>query len=75
MIESNNKYIVEVQSCIVCARLFKILSIFDLKDKFLNCTVLKARGHRVPDQNRPLVACDTHITGEIDAAYTRCHSI
>jgi hypothetical protein len=31
-------------------------------------------GHCVPDERRPLVACDTHTLGEIETAYKKWKS-
>jgi hypothetical protein len=31
-------------------------------------------GHIVPDERRPLVACDTHTAGEIESAYKKWQS-
>jgi hypothetical protein len=40
----------------------------------VDCTVTSPGGQRVPDERRPLVACDTHSAGEIEAAYKRWQS-
>ena len=71
---SENKTVVEVHGCIVCARIFNILAVYTPGGKLVDCTVSSPGGHRVPDEQRPLVACDTHTAGEIEAAYNRWKS-
>lgn len=69
-----NKNIVEIHGCIVCAKLFNILAIYTPDGKLVNCTVTSPGGHIVPNERRPLVACDTHSTAEIESAYKRWQS-
>jgi hypothetical protein len=64
---SENKTVVEVHGCIVCARIFNILAIYTPDGRLLDCTVTSP----VPDETQPLVACDTHTAGEIETAYKR----
>ncbi len=71
---SENKTVVEMHGCIVCARIFNILAIVTPDGRLLDCTVTSPGGHCVPDEQRPLVACDTHTAGEIEAAYKRWKS-
>jgi hypothetical protein len=71
---SENKTVVEVHGCIVCARIFNILAIYTPDGRLLDCTVTSPGGHCVPDETRPLVACDTHTAGEIETAYKRWKS-
>jgi hypothetical protein len=71
---SENKNVVEVHGCIVCAKLFNILVVYTQEGKLLDCTVTSPGGHRVPDEQRPLVACDTHNAEEIKSAYKRWKS-
>jgi hypothetical protein len=68
---SENKTVVEIHGCIVCARIFNILAIYTPDGRLLDCTVTSPGGHCVPDDRRPLVACDTHTAGEIETAYKR----
>jgi hypothetical protein len=70
---SENKKVVEIHGCIVCARLFNILVVYTLDGKLVDCTVTSPGGHIVSDERRPLVACDTHTAEEI-AAYKRWKS-
>jgi hypothetical protein len=71
---SENKPIVEVHGCIVCARIFNILAVYTPDGKLVDCTVTSPGGHCVPDERRPLVACDTHTLGEIKTAYKKWKS-
>jgi hypothetical protein len=71
---SENKKVVEVHGCIVCARLFNILVVYTSDGKLLDCTVTSPGGKIVPDKRRPLAACDTHTAEEIKSAYKRWKS-
>ena len=71
---SENKNVVEMHGCIVCAKLFNVLAVYTAEDKLLDCTVTSPGGRIVQDQHKPLVACDTHTPGEVDSAYTRWKS-
>jgi hypothetical protein len=72
---SENKTIVEIHGCIVCARIYNILAIYSPDGRLVDCTVTSPGGHCVPDERQPLVACDTHTIGEIDSAHKRWKSI
>ncbi len=71
---SENKSIVEMHGCIVCARIFNVLAIYTPDGMLVDCTVTSSGGHCLPDESRPLVACDTHTAGEIETAYERWKS-
>jgi hypothetical protein len=71
---SENKPIVEVHGCIVCARIFNILAVYTPDGNLLDCTVTSPGGHCVPGERRPLVACDTHTAAEIETAYKKWKS-
>jgi hypothetical protein len=71
---SENIPIVEVHGCIVCARIFNILAVYNTDGRLLDCTVTSPGGHCVPDERQPLVACDIHTAGEIETAYYRWKS-
>jgi hypothetical protein len=71
---SKNKNVVEIHGCIICAKLFNILVVYTPEGKLLDCTVTSPGGHIVQDENRPLVACDTHTAEEIESAYKRRQS-
>lgn len=75
MTTSENKIIDEIHGCIVCAKLFNLLVVYTPEGKLLDCTVTSPGGHIVPDEKRPLVACDTHTADEIESAYKRWQSI
>jgi hypothetical protein len=74
MTQSENKNAVEMHGCIVCARTFNILAVFTPDGRLVDCAVTSPGGHCVPGERRPLVACDTHTEGEIEAAYKRWQS-
>ena len=71
---SENKAVVEIHGCIVCARTYNILAIYTPDGGLVDCTVTSPGGHCVPDELRPLVACDTHKQGEIETAYKKWKS-
>jgi len=71
---SENKKLVEIHGCIVCAKIFNVLAVYDSDSKLVDCTVTSPGGHRVKDERRPLVSCDTHTTDEIKTAYKRWQS-
>ena len=71
---SENKTVVEIHGCIVCARLFNVLAVYSPEEKLLDCTVTSPGGHIIPDERRILVACDSHATNEIEPAYKRGQS-
>ncbi|HEX7620998.1 MAG TPA: hypothetical protein VF359_07370 [Anaerolineales bacterium] len=74
MTKSENHNIVEMHGCLVCARLFNILVVYTQDGSFVDCKVTSPGGHRVADERRPLVACDTHTAEEIEAAYKKWQS-
>ena len=69
-----NKNAVEMHGCIVCARIFNILAVYTPDGRLVDCAVTSHGGHCVPDEQRPLVACDTHTAAEIETAYKRWRS-
>jgi hypothetical protein len=68
---SENKNVVEMHGCIVCARLFNILAVYSPDGKLVECAVTSPGGHCVPNERQPLAACDTHTAEEIESAYKR----
>ena len=68
---SENKKVVEIHGCIVCANLFNVLAVYAPDGKLLDCTVTSSGGHIVSDERRLLVVCDTHTAKEIEPAYKR----
>ncbi len=63
----------EHHGCIVCGKLYAVLSVYDANGKFIDCKMMSAGGKIVPDSNRPLVACENHTEAEIDAALSRVY--
>jgi hypothetical protein len=75
MTQLENKNSVEMHGCIVCARIFTILAVYAPDGGLVGCTVTSSSdGHCVPDERRPLVACNSHTTEEIEVAYKRWQS-
>jgi hypothetical protein len=68
---TENKNIVEVHGCIVCARPFNILVVYNPNGRLVGCTITSSGGHVVPGKPQPLVACDIHPAEKIEAAYKR----
>jgi hypothetical protein len=71
---SENKNVVETHGCIVCAKVFNILAVYTPEGRLVDCTVTSPGGQIVSDKQQPLVACNTHTAGEIEAAYNRWQS-
>jgi hypothetical protein len=74
MTKSENKNVVEVHGCIVCARTFNILAVYSPDGRLVDCSVTSSGGHIVKDAQQPLVSCDTHTKEEITTAYIRWQS-
>jgi hypothetical protein len=66
-----NKIVVEMHGCIVCARIYNVLAVYSPDGRLIDCTVTSPGGHRVVDHRQPLVACDTHSADEIEVAYKK----
>jgi hypothetical protein len=71
MNKSENNNAVEIHGCIVCGKQYNILVVYTQEGRLVDCIVTSPGGHRVPDEQRPLVACDTHSAEEIEVAYKR----
>jgi hypothetical protein len=69
-----SKNVGELHGCIVCAKLFNILAVYAPDGRLVDSTVTTPGGHIVPNERRPLVACDSHTVGEVEAAYKRWQS-
>ncbi len=63
----------EMHGCIVCGKLYQLYVVYDANGKFVDAKVMSAGGKRVPNANRPLVACEKHSDKEIEAAVTRVY--
>ena len=74
MTKPENKNVVEVHGCIVCAKTFNILAVYSLDGRLVDCSVTSAGGHIVKDEQQPLVTCDTHTEEGITTAYIRWQS-
>ena len=74
MIKPENKNVVEMHGCIVCARTFNILAVYTPDGRLVDCAVTSPGGHCLSGERQPLVACDTHTAEEIEAAYKRWQS-
>jgi hypothetical protein len=61
----------EPHGCLVCGRSYDMLVVYAPDGRMVDCTVLTAGGRRVPDPQRPLVACDRHPSQEVQAAYAQ----
>ena len=68
---TKTKNTVEMHGCIVCGRIFNLLAVYTRDNRLVGCTVASPSGRRVPDERRPLVACNTHTTSEIETAYKK----
>ena len=68
---SENKNVVEMHGCIICARLFNVLAVYTPDDTLVDSSVTSSGGHSLPNRKQVLVACDTHTAEEIEAAYKR----
>jgi hypothetical protein len=71
---SENKTAVELHGCIVCARIYNLLVVYTPDGRLVDCRVTSPGGHCIPDEHKPLVACDIHKTTEIENAYKRWQS-
>ncbi len=61
----------EVHGCIVCAKLYELYVVYDSQGKFIDLKVMTPGGKRVPDPDRPLVACTSHSDLDIKRAVER----
>ena len=68
---SGNTKATEMHGCIVCGRIFNLLTVYAPDGHLVGCVVTSPGGRPVLDERRPLAACDTHSAGEIEAAYKR----
>ncbi len=66
MAENTNR--VEQHGCIVCGKIHTLLVVYTPSGKMFGCTVTSPDGRVVPDDVRPLVACNSHSKSEVDDA-------
>jgi hypothetical protein len=71
---TSEKKVVEIYSCIVCARTLNFLAVYTPVVRLVDCAVTSFSGQRVPNKRQLLVTCDTHTAGEIEAAYQKWQS-
>jgi hypothetical protein len=71
---AENRNTVEMHGCIVCGRVFDVLVIYTPEDRMVDCEVISPGGHRLANEERPLVACDTHTDEDISKAYLKWQS-
>ncbi len=71
---SENKNVVEIHGCIVCARIFNVLAVYTPDGSLVGCKVTSPGGHCVPGKQHPIVACDSHTAEEIEGAYQKWQS-
>ncbi len=68
---ADNKNVTEQHGCIVCGKTYDVLVVYSPAGKFIDCTVTSGSAHRVPDPDRPIIACDRHSADEIRTALAR----
>jgi hypothetical protein len=68
---SENTNRVESHGCIVCGKLYNLLVVYSQSGRMVDCTVTTPGGRVVPDDIRPLVACNTHNGDEVETSLAR----
>ena len=68
---AENRKVVEPHGCIVCGKVYNMLVVYSPEGNLVDCTPTDPGGHRVPDPDRPLVACDRHRESQIEAALAK----
>ena len=63
----------EMHGCIVCGKLYHLLSAYDEQGKLIGSKVMSAGGREVKHETRPLVACETHADEEVKRAVRRVY--
>ena len=66
-----NKNVVEMHGCTLYAETYNVLAMYAPYDRLVDCAVTRFGGHRVPDEQHLLAACDTHTAEDIEAAHQR----
>ena len=63
----------ESHGCIVCGKLYQLYVVTDASGKYVGAKVMSVGGRIVPNEVRPLVACESHSAGQVDAAVARVY--
>ena len=66
-----NRNTTEAHGCVVCGKVYNMLVVRTPSGQLVDCAVTTGGGHRVPDADRPLVACDRHSDAEVQTALAR----
>lgn len=70
---SENHTTGEMHGCVVCGKLYQLYVVRDRAGKFVGCKVMTPGGRVVPDRTRPLVACETHSSKQVEDAVERAY--
>jgi len=68
---SNDMNRVEPHGCIVCGKVYDLLVVYSPSGSLVGCTLTSPGGSVVPNETRPLVACNSHTSKEIETALAR----
>ena len=71
---SNNKKVVEMHGCIVCARVIDVLVVYSTQGTLMDYSANTLDAYCLKEENHVLVVCNSHTGGEIDAALKRWRS-
>ena len=63
----------EMHGCIVCGKLYEMYVVYDGQGKFVDAKVMSAGGKLVNHSHRPLVACDSHTSEQVEAAVVKVY--
>lgn len=63
----------ETHGCIVCGKPYQLYVVYDASGKFMDFKVMSAGAKPVKHAHRPLVACEKHDDGQIEAAVIKVY--
>jgi hypothetical protein len=63
----------EMHGCIVCGKLYQLYVVSDGSGRYVDAKLMSAGGKLVPHSQRPLVACETHSTEQIESAVAKAY--
>jgi hypothetical protein len=63
----------EMHGCIVCGKLYELYVVYNEHGKFIDCMVMTAGGRPVEHGHRALVACESHLPEQIEAAVIKVY--